>query len=159
MPVKQRSHAVISLIVLLGVCFAVAGFGAQFEPGAWYQSLSKPPWNPPDWIFAPVWSVLFISMALAAWLVLRSQRAGRRMALLVFAIQLILNGAWSWLFFGLHEPGLALLELVLLWIAILVTILLFARIRRLAALLLIPYLAWVSFAGALNYSLWQLNMA
>lgn len=137
---------------------AAGSIGAVFLPGDWYAALAKPSWNPPNWVFAPVWTCLYILMGIAAGLVW--QRAGRRAArgaLGLFLVQLLLNSAWSWLFFGLHQPALAFAELVILWIAIAATALAFWRWRPLAGWLLAPYLAWVSFAGALNFALWQLN--
>lgn len=146
------------LLLFLALSFGAAAFGAQFAPGSWYAALAKPSWNPPSWVFGPVWTLLYAMMAVAAWLVWR--QAGWRAAapaLAVFALQLVLNALWSWIFFGLHAPGWALLEILALWLAILATIVLFARVRPLAAWLLVPYLAWVSFAAVLNFTLWRLN--
>lgn len=160
----------LALVVFLLICFGVAAFGGQFTPGEWYVGLEKPAWNPPSWVFAPVWTALYALMAVAGWLVWRAEdpagastaapRRGmsvRRAALGFFALQLALNGAWSWLFFGLHRPGIALAEIVALWMAILGTVVLFWRLRPLAGALLLPYLAWVAFAAALNAALWRLN--
>ncbi len=152
----MRSVAV--LVMLLVVAFAAAAIGAAFPPGDWYTGLVKPSWNPPSWLFAPVWTVLYVLMAVAAWLVWRQGGAsGVRAALFAWAVQLALNAAWSWLFFGLHRPGLAFAELVVLWLAILVTFVLAWRVVPLAGALLLPYLAWVTFAGVLNVTLWRLN--
>ena len=167
----MRSTLVLILFFL--ICFGVAAFGGQFVPGEWYAGLEKPAWNPPSWVFAPVWTVLYALMAVAGWLAWRAEepsgasgvagaaprRGGslRGAALGFFALQLALNGAWSWLFFGLHRPGIALAEIVALWMAILVTIVLFWRLRPLAGALLLPYLAWVAFAAALNAALWRMN--
>lgn len=161
-------RSVLALILFLVVCFGVAAWAGQFTPGQWYAGLEKPPWNPPAWVFAPVWTALYALMAVAGWLVWREpgpptrpvppgRLTLRRLALGVFAVQLALNGAWSWLFFGLHRPGLALAEIVALWLAIVATTLLFWRVRPLAGALFLPYLAWVSFAVALNAALWRLN--
>lgn len=152
-------RSVLVLMLFLVVCFGVAAWAGQFTPGAWYAGLEKPPWNPPGWVFAPVWTVLYAMMAVAGWLVWRSPGllTLRCLALGVFAVQLALNGAWSWIFFGLHRPGLALAEIVVLWLAIVATTLLFWRVRPLAGALFLPYLAWVSFAVALNAALWRLN--
>jgi translocator protein len=160
-------RSILVLILFLVACFGVAAWAAQFTPGAWYAALEKPPWNPPAWLFAPVWTVLYATMAVAGWLVWRapeparrgpgSRFAGRRAGLAVFAVQLVLNGAWSWLFFHLHRPGLALAEIAGLWLAILATAVLFWRVRPAAGALLLPYLAWVTFAAALNFALWRLN--
>ncbi len=151
-------RAALALAGWLGVCFGAAAFGAQFMPGAWYAALAKPSWNPPSWIFGPVWSALYTMMALAAWLVWRRagwQKGARPLSL--FLLQLLLNALWSWVFFGLHHPALALIEIVALWLAILATLLSFRRIQPLAAWLLMPYLAWVGFAALLNFTLWRLN--
>jgi tryptophan-rich sensory protein len=153
----MRSFVVLVLFLL--ICFGVAAFGGQFAPGAWYAALDKPAWNPPSWVFAPVWTVLYALMAVAGWLVWRAREpvGTSGPALGAFALQLVLNGAWSWLFFGLHLPGLAFAEIVALWMAILLTVVLFWRVRPLAGALLLPYLAWVAFAAVLNLALWRLN--
>ncbi len=151
-------RALVSLLLFLALCFGVAAFAARFEPGAWYAALAKPPWNPPDWVFAPVWSVLYAAIAVAGWLVWRTGRsAARSRALALWALQLALNAAWSWLFFGLQRPGLALAEISALLVAIVATIAACARVRPAAAALLLPYLLWVGFAAALNFALWRLN--
>lgn len=151
-------QSMLGLLVAFAICFAVAGIGAVFEPDAWYAQLVKPTWNPPNWVFPPIWTALYAMMAIAAWMVWhRAGLGGAPAALALFAVQLALNGAWSWLFFGLHLPGLALADIVLLWLALAATLLAFARVRRLAGILLLPYLVWVSFAGALNFALWRLN--
>lgn len=148
-------------LVLTGfllLSFSAAAVGALYLPGEWYAALVKPSWNPPAWVFGPVWTLLYFCIGFSGWLVWRE--AGWRSAapaFLVYGLQLILNGAWSWLFFGLHRPGLALIEIVLLWLSILVTVILFARNSRPAAWLLLPYLCWVGFAAALNLALWLLN--
>lgn len=142
------------LLLFLALTFAAAFVGSQFGPGPWFEALQKPAWNPPSWVFAPVWTVLYAMMAVAAWLV---WRAGARRALLVWLVQLALNAAWSWLFFGLERPDLAFVDIVVLWIAIALTLAAFARVSRFAALLLAPYLAWVTFATVLNGAIWHLN--
>jgi tryptophan-rich sensory protein len=132
--------------------------GSRYLPGAWYQALAKPAWTPPDAVFAPAWAVLYVLMAVAAWLVWR--RAGFRgagLALSLFLAQLVLNALWSYLFFGAHRPGLAFFEIVVLWATILVVAGLFWRAVRLAGVLMLPYLAWVGFAACLNFALWQMN--
>ena len=150
-----------SLLGLAGwllLSFAPATLGALFMPGDWYATLRKPAWNPPGWIFGPVWTLLYILMGVAAWRVWR--RGGfpaQRPALVPYLVQLALNAAWTPLFFGLHRPGLAFAEIILLWLAILWTMAAFARVDRVAAGLLAPYLAWVSFASVLNATLWRLN--
>ena len=158
---KSPLAQAIGLFVAILICIVAAGLGAAVTtpqiPG-WYASLAKPAWNPPDWIFGPVWSLLYLMMAVAAWLVWR--RAGfaaAKLPLALFAIQLALNSLWSVLFFGLHNPGAAAVEIVMLWAAILVTLIAFWRQSRWAGGLLVPYLAWVSFASVLNFTIWRLN--
>ncbi len=141
------------------LCFAAASMGALFMPGEWYAALKKPSWNPPGWVFGPVWSALYAMMAVAAWLVWqRGGFAAQRRPLSAFLVQLALNAMWTPLFFGLHWPGLAFAEIILLWVAIAWTIATFWRVHRAAAWLLAPYLAWVSFAAVLNGTLWKLNV-
>jgi translocator protein len=154
--VNRRS--VIGLVAWLILCYAVAAFGSQFTPGAWYDRLAKPSWTPPGWIFGPVWTLLYGLMAVSAWLVWREHGlSGARAALLLFLAQLVLNGAWSWIFFGLERPGVAVIELGVLWVAIRLTLVAFWSLHRVAGLLLVPYLAWVTFAGILNFEIWRLN--
>jgi tryptophan-rich sensory protein len=138
--------------------FSATLMGALFGPDEWYEALNKPPWNPPNWVFGPVWTALYTMMAVAAWLVWQPGGFARqRRALTWFLTQLALNAMWTPLFFGLQRPGIALVEIVLLWGAIVMTALAFQRVSRVAAWLLMPYLAWVSFAAVLNFSLWRLN--
>ncbi|GAB4193026.1 MAG: tryptophan-rich sensory protein [Calditrichia bacterium] len=136
-----------------------AGFiGSQFSPDHWYEALNKPTWNPPNYIFGPVWTMLYILMGISAWLVWRKYKlSGASIAFVFFFFQLILNTLWSYLFFGLHRPDLAFMEIIVLWIAILVTLISFYKLHKTAALLLLPYLGWVTFAAVLNFTLWQLN--
>jgi benzodiazapine receptor len=148
----------VGVVGWLAVCFLPASLGAVFMPGDWYFALNKPAWNPPAWIFGPVWTVLYTMMAVAAWLVWkRGGFVAHRVALSLFLTQLILNGGWTPLFFGLHELGLAFAEMALLWLAIAETLAVFWPVNRVAACLLVPYLVWVSFAAALNFALWLLN--
>jgi benzodiazapine receptor len=151
----------VGLIVLLILCFAVAGVGGLVTtPNIpnWYADLTKPPWTPPDWVFGPVWSMLYFSMAVAAWLVWRQAGLARVAApMAMFGIQLLLNALWSWLFFGLHSPSTAAVDIVLLWIAIAATTVAFWRRSTAAGILFVPYLAWVSFAAVLNFAIWRLN--
>jgi len=154
----QRLRGFLGLLGWIVVCFAAAQIGAIFRPGEWYAGLAKPSWNPPNNWFAPVWIALYAMMAVAAARVWRLKGfRGAGVALGLFLIQLALNASWSFLFFGLHRPGWALLDIVLLWLAIAATILEFRRHDRFAAGLLLPYLAWVSFATALNVAIWRLN--
>lgn len=151
-------HPWIGLVVLIACCFAVAGIGGLATSPSipnWYAGLAKPSWTPPGWLFGPVWSVLYLSMAVAAWLVWRKGNAVMPLAL--FAVQLTFNAAWSWLFFGLHNPGMAFIDIVLLWAAIVATTIVFWRRSLVAGLLFVPYLAWVSFAAVLNFAVWRLN--
>jgi translocator protein len=157
----ERGDAMAALTSLLGllgwlaVSFVTALIGSRFMPGAWYASIAKPAWNPPNAIFGPVWTVLYVLMAVSAWLVWR--RAGFSGALGLFVIQLALNALWSYLFFGLHRPDFAFFDILVLWAAILAVVLLFWRVDPTAGALMLPYLAWVSFAACLNYTLWKLN--
>lgn len=154
----SRRKTIFGLIGWLLLCFAASAVGALFMPGEWYAALNKPAWNPPGWIFGPVWTALYAMMAVAAWLVW--QRGGfavQRRPLGLFLAQLALNALWTPLFFGLRQPGVAFAEIILLWLAILATLLAFRPVSRAAAWLLVPYLAWVSFAAVLNGTLWRLN--
>ncbi len=153
-----KGAVILALIGWLVVCFAAASLGGLFLPGAWYAQLQKPRWNPPNWIFGPVWTLLYALMAVAAWLVWR--RGGfavQRTALRWFLLQLFLNALWSPLFFGLHKPSLGFADILLLWLALLATVAAFWKARPLAGWLLLPYLVWVSFAAVLNLALWTLN--
>ncbi|NYT66809.1 tryptophan-rich sensory protein [Alcaligenaceae bacterium] len=144
-----------SLIVFFILTGAIALVGSQFLPGEWYTALEKPFFNPPNWVFAPVWSVLYIMMAVAAWRVWR--RCGVDTAIVLWAIQLVLNGLWSWFFFGMHRIGLGLIDIGVLLVLIALTTVSFMRRDRVAGYLMLPYLAWVAFASILNLSLWLLN--
>jgi tryptophan-rich sensory protein len=152
------ARSAVALAGWVAVTFAAAAMGGLFLPGDWYARLQKPAWNPPNWIFGPVWTALYTIMAVTAWLVWkRGGFAGQRRALLFFLLQLLFNALWSPLFFGLHLPGLAFVDLVLLWLALLATLATFWKAHRLAGAMLLPYLAWVTFAGALNFAIWRLN--
>ncbi|HSI48847.1 MAG TPA: TspO/MBR family protein [Ideonella sp.] len=142
--------------------FAAGSVGAMASAraAAFYGQLSQPVWAPPAWLFGPVWSVLYLLMAVAAWLVWRQHRfSGARTALGLFVIQLFANALWTWLFFGMHLGAVSLAEIAVLWLLIAATISAFWPLHRLAALLLVPYLAWVSLATALTFALWRLNPA
>jgi benzodiazapine receptor len=151
----SAGRGLLGLVGWVVLCFAAAAIGANFAPGTWYAALAKPPWNPPNWIFGPVWTTLYLLMGVAAWLVWRAH--GPVWALGLFVAQLLLNAAWSWLFFGRHRPDLALLDIAALWLAIAATVVAFWRVRPLAGALLLPYLAWVSFAVLLNAEIWRRN--
>jgi tryptophan-rich sensory protein len=145
------------LLVSFVVCFAAAFAGSRFLPDEWFKKLNKPSWNPPNWLFAPVWTVLYALMAIAAWLVWERAGANALPVLSLFALQLVMNAAWTWLFFGLHRPDRAFADIAVLWLLIAATLIGFWQIDALAGLLLGPYLAWVSFATALNWNIWRLN--
>lgn len=134
---------------------ATASSGGVFRPGEWYEQIAKPRWRPPNWLFGPAWLVLFVLITASAWLVWRE--AGFGLAIVVYAVQMVLNAAWSALFFGLRRPDLAFVNLVALWLSIAAMIALYAPINATAAWMLAPYLAWVAFAGVLNYTIWQMN--
>lgn len=154
----SKAAQVIGLIGWILLSFSAATMGALFMPGEWYASLKKPSWNPPGWVFGPVWTALYTMMGVAAWLVWRRGGfAAQRRPLTLFLVQLALNAAWTPLFFGLRQPGLAFSEIVLLWLAIAATLIAFRPVSSAASWLLAPYLAWVSFAAALNFALWRLN--
>ena len=155
-----KNKQIIGLAGWLAVSFVTAAIGAvaSIQASSFYLQLARPEWAPPANVFGPVWTVLYVLMAIAAWLVWRigGFRAART-ALILFLAQLAVNALWSWLFFGWHWGGLAFVDIGLLWVLIVATLVAFWRIRLLAGVLLIPYLLWVSFALALNYSVWQLN--
>ncbi|MHB9134537.1 MAG: TspO/MBR family protein [Armatimonadota bacterium] len=156
----KSPHQQFALVVFIVVCLLAGAIGSLFTTpsiaSGWYASLPRPPWNPPSWLFGPVWTTLYILMGVSAWLVWR--KAGFRGAALpmtFFAIQLLLNIAWSVIFFGLHQVGLAFAEILLLWLAILATLITFWKRTPVAGVLLLPYLLWVSFAATLNYAIWR----
>lgn len=142
------------------LCYAVAGLGAMasIQAASLYALLQRPAWAPPGWLFGPVWTVLYGMMAVSVWLMWRrGSWAGTRPALGLFVLQLMLNGLWSWLFFAWQLGAWAFADIVALWLVLVGMIAVFAKRQALAAWLLVPYLAWVSFAAALNFSVWQLN--
>lgn len=156
-----RKHAGwAELLVCLIVCYAAATLGgiASVSAPEFYRQLVQPAWAPPGWLFGPVWSLLYTLMAISAWLVWRAGGlVATRSALLWFVSQLLFNALWSWLFFAWHRGGLAMADIIVLWVLLLATLLAFRRWSQLAAWLLVPYVAWVSFAAALNLAVWQLN--
>lgn len=159
---RSTPVSILGLILWIGICFLVAWAGAQASPGIasseWYDALSKPSWNPPNWVFGPVWTVLYAMMGTAVWIVWKKygfSNAGP--ALISFFIQLVLNGFWSQLFFRYQNPGWAFIEIFFLLAAILVTTFLFKKKDNNAAWLMIPYLLWVIFAACLNGTIWWLN--
>ena len=148
----------ISILIPLLVG-AISGFFTSSGVNGWFALANKPWFNPPNWIFAPVWTTLYILMGIALFLVWRANVAKtiKQTAIILFAVQLTLNFFWSFIFFKLQQPSWAFVEIILMWVAILLTILWFAKINKAAAWLLVPYISWVSFASVLNYSIWQLN--
>lgn len=144
----------------LSASFVAAGIGgfASINAAGFYGQLLQPTWAPPAWLFGPVWSVLFFLMGVSAWLVWRKHGfRGASAALTLYVSQLVANALWTWLFFAWRQGGLALVEIAVLWLLIAGTIVAFWRLHRVAAVLLVPYLGWVSFAAALNFALWRLN--
>lgn len=135
----------------------MASSGAVFRPGDWYAGLRKPGWTPPNWVFGPVWSILYIMIAIAGWLVWRAQPDS--LAVWIWGVQLVLNGAWSWLFFGRRRMDLAFGEVCLMWLSIAAFIVAAYPVSVTASLLFVPYLIWVTIAATLNYSVWRLNPA
>ena len=155
-----KNKQILGFVAWLAVSFVAAAVGsaASIRAGPFYAQLGRPEWAPPPEVFGPVWTVLYALMGIAAWLVWRvgGFRAART-ALTLFLVQLAVNALWSWLFFGWQLGSAAFADIVLLWVLIIATLVAFWRVRPLAGVLLIPYLLWVSFASALNYSVWQLN--
>jgi len=153
---------ILKLVVSIVACLAAGAIGSVFTRSAiptWYATLEKPTFAPPNWLFAPVWTLLYIMMGIAAFLVWRQGLENRqvRIALIVFLIQLVLNALWSVVFFGLESPLYGLIVISVLWVAILVTAIIFFKISRVASVLMWPYLLWVTFAAVLNSSIWLLN--
>ncbi|HET6565027.1 MAG TPA: TspO/MBR family protein [Xanthomonadales bacterium] len=147
----------VSLAVFLALVVLAAWLGSQFPAGEYYALLNKPGWAPPAWLFGPVWSVLYVMMAVAMWRVWESGHPARTGALAWWLIQLALNAAWTWLFFGLTRIGWAMAELAFLVGLVVLCIKAFSLISKPAAWLMVPYLLWICFALALNFSLWSLN--
>ena len=156
-----RGKSLVALAGFVALCFAVAAVGGAVTAtsvGTWYAGLAKPSFNPPNWLFSPVWSALYLMVAVTGWRVWRRRgHAGARTALAAWGLQLVLNLGWSFLFFGARMIGAALVEIVVLLVAILVTAALSWRIDRVAGWLLVPYAVWVGFATLLNAALWRLN--
>ncbi len=156
----QTAGKILGLFCWLVLAFATAGIGAaaSVTAGSFYAELARPAWAPPAWLFGPVWTLLYAMMGVAVWLVwMRSGLAGGRTAIVLFIVQLIANALWSWLFFAWRLGGAAFVEILILWCLIAATIAAFGRIRKLAAILLLPYLAWVTFASVLNFAIWRMN--
>ena len=160
-PTRSIASLVVGLIVAVLVCFAagaVGGLATASSVDSWYTTINKPKWNPPGWVFGPVWSALYLMMGISAWLVWKnSSLKESKLALGWFGFHLLLNILWSIIFFGLKQPGWAVIEITALWLSIAIAIVLFFRYSKLAAGLLVPYWLWVSFASVLNYTIWSLN--
>jgi tryptophan-rich sensory protein len=159
---RIRLNDVLKLVISLIICQFAGFIGSLFTTPTiptWYASLQKPTFNPPNWVFAPVWISLYFLMGISAFLVWRKgiENPQVNLALRFFIIQLVLNSIWSVLFFGLRSPLLGLVEIIILWTIILLTILYFFKVSKIAGILLLPYFVWVSFATVLNFSLWRLN--
>ncbi len=149
------------LAAAVGICLLAGIIGSVFTVSsipAWYNTLNKPSFSPPNWLFGPVWTMLYVLMGVAAYLVWTSGAKDVKPALYVFGLQLILNTIWSVIFFGMRNPLYAFIEIILLWITIALTLMRFYKIRKAAAYLMIPYICWVTFAALLNYEIWRMNM-
>jgi len=148
-------------MVFIILCFSAAALGSVFTHRSiktWYLTIKKPSWNPPGKVFAPVWTVLYLMMAVAGWIVWeRLSQKGVSVPMVLFFIQLVLNTVWSAVFFGLRNPGWAFLEVILLWVFIALTVISFWNVYWVAGVLFLPYLLWVSFAAILNLAIWRLN--
>lgn len=153
---------VLKLIIAVAIPLIVGGISGFFTVTgveSWYQTVNKPSWNPPNWIFGPVWTTLYLLMGIALFLVWKSDSSDmlKKTAIILFAVQLLLNFFWSFIFFDQHQIGWALAEIIIMWFFILLTIFAFGNVSKLAAWLLVPYITWVSFATILNYTIWKLN--
>ena len=150
--------SIIVLIGFVGACLLAARVGAAYRPGDWYEQLRKPAWGPPNWVFPPAWAVLYLTIAVSGWLVWRTSGfAAAALPFAIYLVQLVLNAAWSPIFFGMRRPDLAFMEIVILWFSIVATIATFHPVNAVAAWLLLPYLGWVTFAAALNFTIWRMN--
>jgi translocator protein len=157
----MKTTTILTIVICIAIPLVIGGLSGFATTGAidtWYAQLNKPSFNPPNYLFGPVWTILYILMGISLFLVWKSPSGNERnMALTIFVIQMVLNFAWTFLFFYFHRPGLALIEIIILWIAILLMIIAFYRIDKIASLLQIPYILWVSFASVLNGAIWFLN--
>lgn len=158
---EKPTSPVISLLTVMTLVFLVAFIGTEGAmvglQNGYYAALEKPGWTPPNWLFAPVWTVLYLLMGYSTWEVWRSDSSHRKLALVLFGAQLILNGLWSWIFFAWQKLGLAALEIVVLWALILATLLVFRKVETKLGWFLAPYLAWTTFAAVLSFAVWHLN--
>ncbi len=153
---RQIAGLVVSLLVVFGIA-TLGGLLTNLSVATWYPTLNKPSWTPSGATIGAIWTILYTVMGIAAWIVWRRGSGGRQRPLEIYALQLLLNAGWSALFFGLRSPGLALLEICILWLAILATSLTFWKVSKLAGVLMVPYLIWVGFAGVLNALIWKMN--
>jgi tryptophan-rich sensory protein len=157
-PVRGQGNQALALVGWMVLCLAASGTAVFVSTDGWYAGLHKPAWNPPSWIFGPVWILLYVMMAVAAWLVWREGGwKVRSWDLGLFLLQWLLNALWTPLFFGMHRSGLAFAEIIVLWLVLAATMRSFWRAKKPAGVLLAPYLAWVSFAAVLNFTIWRLN--
>ena len=152
----MNKRSVAAFAIFLAAVVLTAVFGAQFAPGPWYASLVKPDWNPPSWLFGPVWTILYLANAIAVWRVWR--RGEKDVAIVVWFLHHIPNALWSYFFFGLHRLDWALVDIILLNLALIAVVALFYRRDKIAGWLMLPYLVWVAFAGFLNWTLFSLNL-
>ncbi|OVE75801.1 hypothetical protein BVX98_07010 [bacterium F11] len=154
----MTKNSAISLIISLLVVFGISTINRIFRPDKWYQALSKPEWIPPSWLFGVVWPILYLFMGISLWLLWKSDHHPlKKLALSCFFLQLLFNGVWSYLFFGIHKIGFAFMDIVLLGLTILLTIFFSWPVCRMAGTFLTPYLLWISFASILNFAIWRLN--
>jgi len=160
LPKIQSPVKLIAAVLIASAAGLIGSIFTSSSVSTWYTTLTKPWFNPPGWVFGPVWTVLYVLMGISAYLVWIKGFDNKevKIALGVFGVQLVLNAVWSFLFFGLQSPFYALIEIGVLWIAITATMFVFYRINKTAMYLLIPYIVWVSFAAVLNYSIWILNI-
>ncbi len=162
MIVNEVMKPIAKLIIALAIPVAIGAIAGSFTAtsvNGWFTSLIKPDFNPPNWLFAPVWTTLYIMMGFSSFMVWNSKKKGKQKnkALGIYMIQLLFNFLWSFIFFYAQEPGWALVDIILMWMLILITILQFGKISSTAAWLLVPYICWVSFAAILNFAIWKLN--
>ena len=153
---RQIVGLMMNLLIVFGIA-ALGGFLTNLSVGSWYPSLHKPSWTPTGAAIGTIWTILYTLMGIAAWIVWRSNSEARQLPLAIYALQLLLNLGWSVLFFGLKSPGLALIEIGVLWLAILATSIAFWNVSKPAGVLMAPYLSWVAFAGVLNALIWKMN--
>ncbi len=153
------SYNMLTFILFLALVAAAAFFGGQWNAKDWYRTLSKPSWTPPSWLFPPVWTLLYVLIAIAGMLVWNADHENRTLLLVIWSVQLMLNALWSYIFFGRKDIGLGLAEIIVLWLLIAAFVVLAWPVNQLASILFIPYLAWVSYAAALNASIWRRNTA